>query len=115
MPCGLVELEVQSPHVVAVLGSEPGSGAITEAASLVPTLWWPLQPLVPPQRPGPLGVDDQAFTATDVMGFAPTPAGMTASELTKPFPQHQLPVIGWLLWSPLGRAVLTGQAAGPTL
>ena len=35
---GLVELEVQGPHVVGALGAQPSGGAVGEAAALGPSL-----------------------------------------------------------------------------
>ena len=68
------------------LGAQLGSGAVAQSATLVPPLRWPLEPVGAPQPPCPLRVDDQAFPGGDIVGFAPSPAGMGLGEVAQPRP-----------------------------
>jgi hypothetical protein len=85
---GLVELEVDGPHVVRSLGSQqrPTAG---RPCSLALAGRRPAQPLVPPQAPGALAVDGVSLPTQDRVRRLPAPPGMPAGDLPQP-PTHLL-------------------------
>lgn len=83
---GLVELEIERPHVIGVLGSQLRRGAVAEALPFVAPLRGPLNTMGAPQPQSALGIDRQAFAGGDVVGLAPSPARMGLRETAQPLP-----------------------------
>ena len=112
---GLVELEIQGPHVVGALGAQPSGGAVGEAAALGFALRRALQALVAPDAPCALGVGHQALAVRHDMGLAPPQPWMAASEVPQMLTQAGLSIIGGRLGPALSAAVLAQHRARPTL
>ena len=91
---GLLELEVQHPHMVWALGAQPSGGAADEAAALGFALRRALQTLVAPDALCALGVGDQALAVSLRMGLAPSEAWMAAREVPQVLAQASLGALG---------------------
>src|SRR5918995_7220395 len=110
---GLVELEVDGPHVVRPLGSQQRP-ATRRPDPLALARRRPPQALVPPQAPRALAVDGVTFPAQDRVRRLPAPPRMLTGDL--PQPATQLVLLGRAGpgREPLGRAVLADNPAGTT-
>jgi hypothetical protein len=112
---GDVELVVQGPHVIRILGSEPPGGCrrVTEALTFAASGRDP-QPLFSPQTLDLFAVHDVAFAAQHGVRPPVAPTGMTLGEAAQPRPQLPVRVrLGRLVT--LGRAVLAHDPARPSL
>jgi hypothetical protein len=111
---GLVELEVQRPHVVGPLGAQQRptawrSGPFAAARRRT------AKSLVTPQPPGAFAVDGAPLPPQDRMRRLPSPAGMGPGVLAEPTPQLVFLHRPGPTDQTLRRPVLTDHPAGPPL
>jgi hypothetical protein len=78
---GLVELEVESPHVVGILGTQQDPLGAARATLLVLAGRWAAQAFFSPQTLELLVVHRPSFPTNHVVGLAPPETGMPASEV----------------------------------
>jgi hypothetical protein len=76
---GLVELEVQRPHVVRVLGVQPLGRVGPDPAALARCLW-PAQSVLAPQAPDPIVVDRLPVAAQQPVRHPPAPPRMLSRD-----------------------------------
>jgi hypothetical protein len=111
--CGLVELEIERPHVVRALGPEPirgaGRGSQTLALSLAVRH---LEALLPPQALDLLAVGAPALVFEHLMGLAIAPALVFAAEAVEARSECVVSLAARDLTS-LGGAMLADDPASP--
>ena len=107
---GLVEAEVQGPHVVGGRSAQPSGGAVGEPAALGLALRRALEAFISPDAPCALGVGHQPIVARHRIGFASPEAWMTAREVPQMLTQAGLSRVRGRLGAALGRAVLATAA-----
>ncbi len=111
---GLVELEVQGPHLVRAL--RPQQLAATGwAGPLAPARGRPAQALLPPQALRALAVDGPALPAKDGVGGLPAPAGVRPGDGSQSPSELVLLGRAGTAHQALGGAVLAGHPTGTAL
>lgn len=111
---GLIELEVERPHVVGA-GGDQALGLVEPEAAALAALGRAAQAFVPPQAPGALAVDDPALPAQDGMRRLPAPAGMRSGDGLQSPTELVLLARARPAYEALGGAVLAGHHTGPAL
>src|SRR5829696_9154810 len=111
---GLVELEVDGPHVVRVLGAQqlPTTG---RPSPLALTRRWSAQSFFPPQTPRALLVDGVPLSSQQHVRGLPAPPRMPTSDRPQPATQLGFRIGDRPAWPTLRGAMLTGNPTRPTL
>ncbi len=85
--CGLIELEVERPHVIGPLSMEPIRGTGRDAESLtLPSSWRHPEALLPPQPLDLLTIGTPALVSEDRPRLAITPALVLVAEGAQSLP-----------------------------
>jgi hypothetical protein len=112
---GDVPLEIKGPHMIGTLGAQPVAWHRGIPTSLAfAALGRHPQPLLPPQPLGALAVDRPALLEQILMGTTVTPPRPTTRERPKRHSQCRV-ILSQSQLMTLGRSVLTGKPARPTL
>jgi len=107
----LIELEVDRPDVVWIVGPQQIPGTVCWAAALAPVREGPMEPLVPPDPLYLLVINAPTLKPQAAIDEPPTPAHMAAGQFTDQLAQLLLLNRRNRQGSALGVAVLAGQAA----
>jgi hypothetical protein len=108
---GLIELEIDCPHITRPRRSEQ-FGAWVGSAAFAAAWRRAAEPFFTPQAPCPLGVDDHPFVAEQAVSEFPTPPGLVPGDVSQPCPQELFGICGRRGWASLTRTVLTQHLAG---
>jgi len=111
----LIELEVDRPDVVWIVGPQQLPGAVCWAAALAPARKGPLEPLLSPDPLHPLVIDAPVLKPQPAVDQPPPPPHMAAGQFTDAPAKLLLLNVHHRLGPALGVAVLAGQAASTAL
>lgn len=112
---GLIELEIESPHMIRMRGTQQAAVETTRTALLVLARWWAAQPFLTPQAAQLLVIHHPALAAHHCVGLAPSQTGMVPCKAAKPTTQLHIVSRDRTRWASLGGTMLTHDPTGPTL